>query len=473
LAQSYRDLLLGGGDALADICFTAAVGRNHLDYRLALIAKTARDAADALTAYLQAGSGPNVFSGRRPLSGTPKLAFVFPGEGSLAWEQVLPMASRLLGRERAFCQAFDGCDALFQKHGHPPLAEALTRAASESLPILFSVQIALAALWRDWGIQPDAVMGLGLGEVAAANVADALSLEDAVHLVHDRSRFIQGLEGEISPKPGSLPMYSTVTARLCEGAELDASYWERNLTQPVDLASAVKALVSDDFRVFLEIGPGSVFSGTIRQALNVIGEPGTVVSSPADSMVERQALLGPLAQLYCLGYSPHWRRVYPKGRVVSHLPSYPWQHQRYWIDVKTKSSPRRPNGKTHPLLGHSMPSSAARPDCVFWEKDVVPQSRPYPGFQIVGGQRVVSSATFVHLALAAAKEVLTDDCPTISGLELHRPLVFSDAEPSVVQVSVSPNEVGNHVFHVHSRLGDSPRADPEWVLHATARLARG
>ena len=62
-------------------------------------------------------------------------------------------------------------------------------------PTLFAIQVALASLWRAWGIEPAAVVGHSLGEVAAAYVAGALSLADAVKIVYHRSRLQHRLSG--------------------------------------------------------------------------------------------------------------------------------------------------------------------------------------------------------------------------------------------------------------------------------------
>ncbi len=55
-------------------------------------------------------------------------------------------------------------------------------------PALFAMQVGLAALWRSWGIEPQALVGHSLGEVAAAHIAGALSLDDAVRVICHRSR---------------------------------------------------------------------------------------------------------------------------------------------------------------------------------------------------------------------------------------------------------------------------------------------
>jgi acyl transferase domain-containing protein/acyl carrier protein len=62
-------------------------------------------------------------------------------------------------------------------------------------PVLFAISVALAAHWRSWGIEPDGVIGHSMGEVAAACVAGALSLEDAAAVIARRSRLMKRVRG--------------------------------------------------------------------------------------------------------------------------------------------------------------------------------------------------------------------------------------------------------------------------------------
>jgi acyl transferase domain-containing protein len=63
-------------------------------------------------------------------------------------------------------------------------------------PVLVSIEIALGALWRSWGIEADAVVGHSMGEVAAANLAGALSLDDAMRIICARSTLLRALSGK-------------------------------------------------------------------------------------------------------------------------------------------------------------------------------------------------------------------------------------------------------------------------------------
>ena len=465
LVEAYGQFLGATEASLADIAFTAAVGRNHLDHRVVVTAESPRAAAEAISGYLGGAPSPAVISGRRPLTGAPKIAFVCPDEAALTPQQLARALSELLPRSAAFREAFEACDALFRGLGYEPLAGAL--AGTETGPAIraahFAFQAALAALWRSWGIQPDAIVGLRIGEVVAAHVADALSLDDAVRLVHE------GAACNLYPRAGTIPLSSTTDGRFCDGSELDRAYWQRNAKQTPDLTLALKALIRDECRVFLELMPSFAFAGTIQRALDLLTEQASVVSVPAGSTPGHRAVLSALGQLYCFGHSPNWRVVYASGQIVPTLPSYPWQCQRYWIEAKAKPDSFR-SGKRHPLLGHTLPPAAARPDSLSWEMDLGGDLASALPTQLFAGQRRVSAATFTRLALAAAKETFGSDTATVANLELVHPLLVSHHQRSVVQISVSSDELGHWVLQVHSRSAAPSR---DWVLHATARLAKG
>ncbi|MBV8788286.1 MAG: type I polyketide synthase, partial [Mycobacterium sp.] len=115
-----------------------------------------------------------------------QMVWVFPGQGS----QLLGMGRELCERFAVFAEAFDEAVAAVDVGLRVPLRQVLWGLDSELLsntefaqPALFVVEIALAALWRSWGVTPDVVMGHSVGEIAAACVAGVLSLGDAARLV--------------------------------------------------------------------------------------------------------------------------------------------------------------------------------------------------------------------------------------------------------------------------------------------------
>jgi myxalamid-type polyketide synthase MxaE and MxaD len=199
LAAAYRDVLRDGGRAaeLDGLCYSAAVRRSHHRHRLAVVGADAAELADQLdrVARGERGTGAGVVG-----AVAPRVAFVFPGQGS----QWVGMGRELLRREAVFRDALGRCDAALGRIvGWSVVAELAGVDAGSRLdrlevvqPTLFAVQVALAALWRAWGVEPVAVVGHSMGEVAAAHVAGALTLDDAARVIGERSRLLQTVSGQ-------------------------------------------------------------------------------------------------------------------------------------------------------------------------------------------------------------------------------------------------------------------------------------
>jgi len=204
LAGLYRTYLDGEGsqESLADICYTAGARRTHHEYRLALTGRSHAELLEGLEARLEdfrRGEMSNGDAQHKPAVQSPKLIFVFSGQGS----QWAGMGRQLLRTEPVFRASMERCDALIREHtGWSVLEELMAEAEHSRLeqidvlqPAVFAVQVSLAALWRSWSIEPAAVIGQSLGEIAAAHVAGALSLEDAVLIICSRSHLLKSLSG--------------------------------------------------------------------------------------------------------------------------------------------------------------------------------------------------------------------------------------------------------------------------------------
>jgi acyl transferase domain-containing protein len=121
--------------------------------------------------------------------------FVFSGQGS----QWVGMGRQLFVQEPVFRTAIEKCDTCLRKYVSWSLLEELQADQMASRlhetqiaqPALFAMQVALTALWRSWGIEPGAVVGHSVGEIAAAYVAGVLELEDAVQIVAHRGALMQ------------------------------------------------------------------------------------------------------------------------------------------------------------------------------------------------------------------------------------------------------------------------------------------
>jgi acyl transferase domain-containing protein/acyl carrier protein len=203
LARAYQNFPAASESpvSLHDVCYSAGVRRSHHDHRLAVTGNSLEQMSEALEAFLRGEARPGLSSGRKVSGRQRKLVFVFPGQGS----QWFGMGQKLLEQEAVFREIVERCDRAMRPYGDWSLLAELTatdRARSRLneidiiQPALFAIQVALAALWRSWGIEPQAVVGHSMGEVAAAYVAGALSLEDAVRIICRRSRLVKRAIGQ-------------------------------------------------------------------------------------------------------------------------------------------------------------------------------------------------------------------------------------------------------------------------------------
>lgn len=186
--------------AVSDLSFTAGVRRARHEERLTVVGRSVEEIREALGAHLEGEHRPGMARGRAVSDERPRVAFVFPGQGS----QWLGMGQELMEAEPAFREALERCDRAIRRETDWSLLDELQADETTSRlsrvdviqPAIFAMQVALADLWRAWGIEPDAVVGQSMGEVAAACVSGALDLEDASRVICRRSRIARSASGE-------------------------------------------------------------------------------------------------------------------------------------------------------------------------------------------------------------------------------------------------------------------------------------
>ncbi|BBC30134.1 Polyketide synthase [Streptomyces graminofaciens] len=171
-----------------------AGGRSPFEHRAVVVAGDAEGFRTGLTGLVTGGEAANVVRGLAGPAG--RTVFVFPGQGS----QWTGMALELLDSSPVFAARMAECERALAAHVDWSLTEVLTSAADLERvdvvqPALWAVMVSLAALWRSAGVEPDAVLGHSQGEIAAAVVAGALSLEDGAKVVALRSQAIVTLAG--------------------------------------------------------------------------------------------------------------------------------------------------------------------------------------------------------------------------------------------------------------------------------------
>ncbi|KOX24005.1 hypothetical protein ADK67_19355 [Saccharothrix sp. NRRL B-16348] len=178
---------------LPDVAHTLAAHRSHFPTRACVVASDRAGLVDGLRAVAEGRRHPAVVTGPTGDPGMP--VWVFSGHGS----QWPGMARDLLDREPAFTRMVDRLDAVAAAEGVPVrrlLAEGEPLERMDVVqPVVFTVQTALAELWRDRGVRPAAVVGHSMGEAAAAVAAGMLTPEEGLRVTLARSSLLQRVAG--------------------------------------------------------------------------------------------------------------------------------------------------------------------------------------------------------------------------------------------------------------------------------------
>ncbi|MFY0568811.1 SDR family NAD(P)-dependent oxidoreductase [Archangium lansingense] len=184
-AGRYAQVLAESGTELGDVCFTAAAGRAHFEHRLAMVGGSAQKLRELLSAVEAGREVEGVVSGR-VVGPSPKVAFVFSGEA----ERYPTLGRELYETQPMFREALEQCAAALKGVLEKPLVQVLYGSESVLLKegtylraAVFALEWSLARMWRAWGVVPQGVVGLGLGEYVAAVESGQLILEEGLRLV--------------------------------------------------------------------------------------------------------------------------------------------------------------------------------------------------------------------------------------------------------------------------------------------------
>ncbi|MFI6004238.1 beta-ketoacyl synthase N-terminal-like domain-containing protein, partial [Streptomyces sp. NPDC051366] len=200
--DGVQDAHQGGPEGVLDgIGHSLAVSRTAFRHRSVLLAASAEEFAAGLKALAAGRSSRAVVGASASASARPRdrAVFVFPGQGS----QWPGMAADLIDASDVFRAKVEACSAAFAPYFDWSLEDVLRGTPGAPpldrddvvQPALFSVMVALADVWRSFGVEPSAVVGHSQGEVAAAHVCGALSLEDAARIVALRSQILRSMAG--------------------------------------------------------------------------------------------------------------------------------------------------------------------------------------------------------------------------------------------------------------------------------------
>ena len=242
----------------ADMAWTAGAGRAHFTHRAGLVFRDLAELRAGLRELAESDKGPG-----EPIPATaPKAALVYPGAGS----QWVGMGESLYRTEPVVRAVLDRCDQVLRWERGASLLDVMFGRAGAAgdlnqpawaHPAIYALEVALTALWESVGLRPGAVMGLGIGEIAVAQTAGVLSLEDGLRL----AAALTGPEAalpRIGVNPPGLTWVSSVTGQVIPPTDtVDNAHWRRLAGESSAFPATLNTLVATGAGLLVELGPYS------------------------------------------------------------------------------------------------------------------------------------------------------------------------------------------------------------------------
>ena len=481
--QKYLEAHVGTfhGTSLPDICFTTNTGRSHFSYRLAVVGESTAEILQQL-ANIEIPAESTV---------KPKIAFLFSGVDS----QYVNMGRQLFETQPTFRQTLESCDEILRAYLKESLLQILYPEVDERRPnpptpfpareggdkkplslqergldetysqiALFSIEYALAELWKSWGIEPDVVMGEDVGEYVAACVAGVFSLEDALKLI------IKELNpSEVTYSSPNISFISNMTGKLATQGEItNQEYWQNHINNTVKFSDGIQTLYENEYNLFVEIAPQPIFdtfAKTVKGSPQLTQE--TCLPSLDKTKADWEVLLSSLAKLYQLGVDIDWEgfdRGYQRQRLQ--LPTYPFQRQRYWINKTQKPSNTTLSATlSHPLLDKRLYSPLAITQI---ESQFMLDKLPLVRDHVMDGMPLVNFVVYLEMVVAAVKEVFGKLSYHFEDVSVSQALIIPETETRTVQLILSPESEDKVSFQVFSLPTEDDMT--AWILHASGKI---
>ncbi|NPC81470.1 SDR family oxidoreductase, partial [Pyxidicoccus fallax] len=345
---------------------------------------------------------------------------------------------------------------------------------------------ALARLWMTWGVQPESLLGEGVGELVAACLAGVLPLEDALALAVARGGGAEPVLNGHALKAPEVPLYSAATGALLTADEATrAATWLEVASRPSKVTDALRELVKESTRVLLAVGaPGAL----VESARSLAGTRAVLASLSADATPAPAAVLTTLGRLWLEGVEVDWEGLYEgQSRRRVPLPTYPFERQRYWVAPAERTAtalPQGPQGKLADLADWFHVPSWRRTAPAALDRKALAEQRCWVVFVDglgVGealsrrleesGQQVVRVRQGTAFTREAERRYALDACVPGDYAMLWKELADQDLQPSVVVHlwSLTPQAEGASGPELFQKLQDAGYYS---LLHLGQTLAK-
>lgn len=274
-----------------------------------------------------------------------------------------------------------------------------------------------------------------------------------------------------------IDIISNVTGQLITDEIATPDYWVRHICQPVQFVNSMHSLARQQPTAILEMGPKPILLTMGRQCLPELQGlwlPSLRSAQPsrAPSPTDWQVMLDSLSQLYLQGVPINWLgfdRDYPRRR--KHLPTYPFQRQRYWLDPQPLTPPiAAPHPHSHPLLGQKIQLAGSQE--IRFQTELSDTRLAYLADHRIFDSAILPLTAYIEMVLAAGAQVLSTEPPTLQELFIERPLVLSEPAANLVQLVLTPDGKDSYRFQIFSAVPTENQDELEWTRHVSGLMQR-
>ncbi|MCQ4046291.1 SDR family NAD(P)-dependent oxidoreductase [Streptantibioticus rubrisoli] len=264
-----------------------------------------------------------------------------------------------------------------------------------------------------------------------------------------------------------IPIVSNLTGKLVTAEEITApDFWVRHVRQPVRFLDGTRTLEAEGVTTYVELGPDGVLTAMAQECVARPEDAG-FIPVLRGGRPEAETLTTALAEAHVRGVSVDWAAYFAgTGARRVELPTYAFQHQRYWLEPGARLGDVTSVGleaADHPLLGAAVP--LADSDGVVFTGRLSRTTHPWLAQYAVSGTPLLPGAALVELAVRAGDHV---GCERLTEFALDAPLAFAEGAAVRLQVVVGAADADGHrPITVASR----PEGDLAWTRHATGTLA--
>lgn len=290
----------------------------------------------------------------------------------------------------------------------------------------------------------------------------------------------QLLEGEIEisqnrKNQSNATFYSSVTTNSVDNpSDLGPRYWTENLKSPVRFSSTVSRLLSEQQDgIFMEIGPHSALAGPLRQIFTAESKPREYISVLTRFKDSLACYLTSIGHLYQRNVTLDLRHVYPHGKAISGLPTYPWDHSTsYWRESRLSSSWRNRKYPHHCLLGSMVvESSETEPQ---WRNMLHLEDEPWLSDHKVQDNVVFPFAGYVALAGEALRQITHSshaDGYRLRDVVALTALLLSDSSPTELITSLRRHTPTGNEESVWYDFSVASFHNSVWVRHCEGQVS--